>query len=58
MFQEFNHLGLTIPDSTIHFDEAKQTWIYQQPDWNEFKQIIKNKGPRSQARLEFTSYVL
>ena len=51
-------LGLTIPDSTIHFDEANQTWIYQQPDWNEFKQIIKNKGPRSQARLNLrrTSY--
>ena len=51
-------LGLTIPDSTIHFDEEQQTWIYQQPDWNEFKKIIKNKGPRSQARLNLrrTSY--
>ena len=51
-------LGLTIPDSTIHFDEEQQTWIYQQPDWNEFKKIIKNEGPRSQARLNLrrTSY--
>jgi ring-1,2-phenylacetyl-CoA epoxidase subunit PaaA len=51
-------LGLTIPDSTIHFDEEQQTWIYQQPDWNEFKKIIKNQGPRSQARLNLrrTSY--
>ena len=38
-------LGLTIPDVTIHFDEEQQTWIYQQPDWNEFKKIIKNQGP-------------
>ena len=45
-------LGLTIPDSTIHFDEEQQTWIYQQPDWNKFKKIIKNEGPRSQARLK------
>ena len=51
-------LGLTIPDPTIHFDEEKQTWVYQQPDWNEFKKIIKNQGPRSQARLNLrrTSY--
>ena len=51
-------LGLTIPDPTIHFDEEQQTWIYQQPDWNEFKKIIKNQGPRSQARLNLrrTSY--
>lgn len=52
-------LGLTIPDPTLHFDEEKQVWVYQQPDWNEFKQIISNKGPRSQARLKLrrTSYM-
>jgi ring-1,2-phenylacetyl-CoA epoxidase subunit PaaA len=51
-------LGLTIPDLTIHFNEEQQTWIYQQPDWNEFKKIIKNQGPRSQARIKLrrTSY--
>ena len=51
-------LGLTIPDVTIHFNEEQQTWIYQQPDWNEFKKIIKNQGPRSQARIKLrrTSY--
>lgn len=51
-------LGLTIPDPTIHFDEEQQKWIYQQPDWNEFKRIIRNQGPRSQDRLRLrrTSY--
>lgn len=44
-------LGLTIPDPTLHYDEEQGKWIYQQPDWNEFKKIIKNQGPRSQARL-------
>lgn len=44
-------LGLTIPDPTLHYDEDNQTWVYQQPDWTEFKKIIKNQGPRSQARL-------
>ncbi|WP_391118298.1 1,2-phenylacetyl-CoA epoxidase subunit PaaA [Psychrobacillus sp. L3] len=44
-------LGLTIPDSTLHFDEESKLWSYKQPDWNEFKKIIKNGGPRSQARL-------
>ncbi|MDQ0218720.1 1,2-phenylacetyl-CoA epoxidase subunit A [Peribacillus cavernae] len=51
-------LGLTIPDETIHFDQEKQEWIYQQPDWNEFKEIIKGNGPKSQERLDLrrTSY--
>jgi ring-1,2-phenylacetyl-CoA epoxidase subunit PaaA len=44
-------LGLRLPDETMYFDEEKQEWIYQQPDWNEFKKIIKNQGPKSQERL-------
>ncbi|MFD3447396.1 1,2-phenylacetyl-CoA epoxidase subunit PaaA [Microbacteriaceae bacterium 4G12] len=51
-------LGLTIPDETLRFDEEQQMWVYKQPDWNEFKKIIRNEGPKSQARLKLrkTSY--
>ncbi|MCD8508543.1 MAG: 1,2-phenylacetyl-CoA epoxidase subunit A [Bacillus sp. (in: Bacteria)] len=45
-------LGLTIPDETIRYDEETKNWIYQQPDWNEFKQIISNNGPKSKERLQ------
>lgn len=45
-------LGLTIPDATLHFDEVKSMWEYQQPDWEEFKQIVSNHGPKSQERLQ------
>ncbi|MBE1555315.1 1,2-phenylacetyl-CoA epoxidase subunit PaaA [Sporosarcina limicola] len=44
-------LGMTIPDETIYFNEESKEWIYQQPDWAEFRKIISNNGPRSQARL-------
>ncbi|MFJ8063737.1 1,2-phenylacetyl-CoA epoxidase subunit PaaA [Psychrobacillus sp. NPDC096426] len=44
-------LGLTIPDPTLHLDKESKQWSYKQPDWNEFKKIIKNGGPRSLARL-------
>lgn len=44
-------LGLTVPDETIHYDEEKKEWIYKDPDWNEFREIIQNRGPRSQERL-------
>ncbi|WP_237705207.1 hypothetical protein [Bacillus coahuilensis] len=26
-------------------------WIYQQPDWSEFREIIRNNGPLSKERL-------
>ncbi|KEO83903.1 1,2-phenylacetyl-CoA epoxidase subunit PaaA [Tumebacillus flagellatus] len=46
------HLGLTLPDPTIRYDEAAGQWIYQQPDWDEFKQIVSGHGPRSVQRLD------
>ncbi|WP_257349372.1 1,2-phenylacetyl-CoA epoxidase subunit PaaA [Pseudalkalibacillus decolorationis] len=45
-------LGLTIPDETIHFDEEQGLWVYQDPDWSEFKQIVTGNGPQSKERLE------
>ncbi len=44
-------LGLKVPDPTMRFDKETGQWIYQQPDWSRFKDIIKNKGPKSEARL-------
>ncbi|MGE8205032.1 1,2-phenylacetyl-CoA epoxidase subunit PaaA [Heyndrickxia sp. NPDC080065] len=45
-------LGLKLPDETMHFDQEEGVWIYRQPDWNEFKKIISNNGPKSKSRLE------
>jgi ring-1,2-phenylacetyl-CoA epoxidase subunit PaaA len=45
-------LGLTIPDDTLNYDEAKGLWQYQQPDWNLFRRIVNNDGPKSRDRLE------
>ncbi|WP_375137336.1 1,2-phenylacetyl-CoA epoxidase subunit PaaA [Cytobacillus oceanisediminis] len=44
-------LGLTVPDETMHFDQQQNLWVYKQPDWNKFKDIIKNNGPKSKERL-------
>ncbi|WP_202078438.1 1,2-phenylacetyl-CoA epoxidase subunit PaaA [Caldalkalibacillus salinus] len=44
-------LGLTVPDESIHYDKDQKQWIYEQPDWDEFKQIVGNNGPKSQERL-------
>ncbi|WP_018131984.1 1,2-phenylacetyl-CoA epoxidase subunit PaaA [Effusibacillus pohliae] len=45
------HIGLTIPDETMHYDEAAGVWHYQQPDWDEFKRIVSGHGPKSRERL-------
>jgi ring-1,2-phenylacetyl-CoA epoxidase subunit PaaA len=48
-------LGLTIPDPTLQQDPTSKEWHYQQPDWEEFRRIVNNHGPRSQARLGLRS---
>ncbi|WP_409291159.1 1,2-phenylacetyl-CoA epoxidase subunit PaaA [Peribacillus sp. SCS-37] len=44
-------LGLKLPDETMHYDASEGKWKYRQPDWEVFKQIIRNKGPKSRDRL-------
>jgi ring-1,2-phenylacetyl-CoA epoxidase subunit PaaA len=45
-------LGFSVPDKTMHYDEAEGEWIYRGPDWHKFKQIVTGHGPRSAERLE------
>jgi ring-1,2-phenylacetyl-CoA epoxidase subunit PaaA len=51
-------LGFTIPDSALTQDPVSKRWSYTQPDWNLWRAIITNHGPRSAARLQLrqTSY--
>ncbi|TCP29255.1 ring-1,2-phenylacetyl-CoA epoxidase subunit PaaA [Scopulibacillus darangshiensis] len=44
-------IGLKVPDKTVRFDEESNTWHYQDPDWNEFKQIVSGNGPKSDDRI-------
>ncbi|MDP4170780.1 MAG: Phenylacetic acid catabolic protein, partial [Bacillota bacterium] len=44
-------LGLKLPDESMRFDDESGKWLYRQPDWSRFKEIIKNKGPKSESRL-------
>jgi ring-1,2-phenylacetyl-CoA epoxidase subunit PaaA len=45
-------IGLKLPDETMHFDKEQGLWVYKQPDWEQFKKIIKNNGPKSHDRLQ------
>jgi len=43
-------IGLTIPDPELKKNEDG-TWNYSDPDWNEFKEVIKGNGPCNKERL-------
>jgi ring-1,2-phenylacetyl-CoA epoxidase subunit PaaA len=45
-------LGFTVPDPTLSQDPETGQWTYQQPDWDLWRAIIENRGPRSQERIQ------
>ena len=51
-------LGFELPDPTMYYDKEQKLWIYEQPNWENFKKVQRNEGPKSQERLALrrTSY--
>jgi len=43
--------GLRVPDPQLRWNEAGQRYDYSEPDWEEFKRVIRGEGPKSAARL-------
>ena len=43
--------GLTLPDPQLRWDETEQRYAYSEPDWDEFKRVIRGEGPKSAERL-------
>jgi len=47
---KIQELGLTIPDEELKRNDDG-TWNYSDPDWEEFKRVIKGDGPCNKERL-------
>jgi len=45
-------LGLRIPDENLRHDASDGTWHYTEPDWDEFKRVVRGGGPVTRERLE------
>ena len=45
------YLGLTIPDKNLKWNDSKKGYDYSDPDWNEFKSVIKGGGICNKERL-------
>jgi ring-1,2-phenylacetyl-CoA epoxidase subunit PaaA len=42
-------LGLTVPDPDLAYDG--EHWRFGEPDWSEFKRVVKGDGPCNRERL-------
>lgn len=46
-------LGLTIPEEwNLRLDEASGDWLFTEPDWSEFLNVVRGNGPASALRLQ------
>ena len=45
-------LGLKTPDQGLRYDEKTKEWHYTEPDWEEFKRVIRGDGPKTAVRLQ------
>jgi ring-1,2-phenylacetyl-CoA epoxidase subunit PaaA len=45
------YLGLTVPDDDLTWNEQTGNYGFSQPDWSEFKAVLKGNGPCNRERL-------
>ena len=50
--EQVEYLGLTIPDPKLKWNEERKAYDFSEPDWAEFKNIIKGNGPCNKERLD------
>jgi ring-1,2-phenylacetyl-CoA epoxidase subunit PaaA len=46
-----HHLGLTVPDPELKFNEASGHWEFGEIDWSELKRVIAGDGPCNRERM-------
>jgi len=49
--EQAEYLGLNIPDKNLKWNESKKGFDFSEPDWAEFKNVIKGNGPCNKERL-------
>ncbi|TFD66715.1 1,2-phenylacetyl-CoA epoxidase subunit PaaA [Cryobacterium gelidum] len=45
-------LGVTLPDSDLHFNEETQQWDLGEIDWTEFHEVLAGRGANNAQRLQ------
>ncbi|MEM7541403.1 MAG: 1,2-phenylacetyl-CoA epoxidase subunit PaaA [Pseudomonadota bacterium] len=50
--EQANHLGLTLPDPDLKFNEARGHYDFGAIDWEEFKRVVNGGGACNKARLD------
>ena len=47
-----DHLGLTVPDPDLRWNDDRGGYDYTEPDWDEWRRVLAGHGPASAERVE------
>jgi ring-1,2-phenylacetyl-CoA epoxidase subunit PaaA len=50
-------LGISVPDPALEYDEESGEWLWSEPDWAEFWEVVKGNGPMTQTRLAWRRWM-
>ncbi len=50
--QQAEVIGLTIPDPSLKWNEAKESYDHGEINWDEFKSVISGNGPCNKQRMD------
>ena len=45
-------LGISIPDEELEYDHEAGKWIWGDPGWDEFWEVVRGNGPMTKIRLD------
>jgi ring-1,2-phenylacetyl-CoA epoxidase subunit PaaA len=44
-------VGISVPDPELRYDESAGEWIWSEPNWDGFWQVVRGNGPMTATRL-------
>lgn len=49
--EQAHHIGLTVPDKNLKYNETTRHWETSELNWDEFRNVVKGNGPCNHQRM-------
>jgi ring-1,2-phenylacetyl-CoA epoxidase subunit PaaA len=50
-------LGISVPDDELAYDAAAGEWVWGDPGWDEFWEVVRGNGPMTETRLAWRRWM-
>jgi ring-1,2-phenylacetyl-CoA epoxidase subunit PaaA len=50
-------LGISVPDDELAYDAEARRWVWGDPGWDEFWEVVKGNGPMTATRLAWRQWM-